>query len=707
MIDLAHAIRFSRRGLRRLTAPLAIAAASAIAQAAEPAPVPRISDVFNIPVASMYPYDRYDFRFKVTLPAIVESESMVAAGLSVGYTDGGIKYNDWKSVLFWDHSDDGEPSRKTFTSRVPAFYGSVAYKSRVFLSTGNGGYRVVDRDPAVPDRSVGLGAGHLLGDISDRYIIFHTRDAYYDGTDLKFVDSQSLALVGTVRTKIRTARVAIGKNEIYLASEKNGTVKLHRLAMPDFSQSTVVKAKLTGVAGSFSWIEHFSPLYAVAVNKAGREIVVRWSDPLNGGKIRLYQAPVRPRSNWFETEGRLGVIGTHPDLWASHVRFHANGSYDFEPAGMPRGFHRLGFHSFGPQSVFIAGPTNTSVFQSLAPWCHRVRLAPGRQLYVAPAVADERDGELRFRVSLDRASDAPVTFDYQAASRSAKAGEDFTPVSGSKTLAAGETETFVSVPLIEDLTIERPETLELQITGLSGAFCDDLRTPGRIRGSGMRVVAIEDGTVPPMLDGSVPTTGGVHTLDFPGGSVVARDHGFSQFVPIVGNAGSYYYARGQRLGTDQFVLCQFDPARGELTEVFDHESPRRPVGDQLIVRESAGYVRYGFFDGFPVVSMKNLTAIKGGGAQTLVVPSERTTGDLGFAVEWADPAKATGPVSFSLTPAGDIAFHIDPPDNSTGASDRNPSIFVTLSRGGTASTSRQRTGITLADPVTAVTTPDR
>jgi hypothetical protein len=300
-----------------------------------------------------------------------------------------------------------------------------------------------------------------------------------------------------------------------------------------------------------------------------------------------------------------------------------------------------------------------------------------------------------------------VTFDYQAASRSAKAGEDFTPVSGSKTLAAGETETFVTVPLIEDLTIERPETLELQITGLSGAFCDDLRTPGRIRGSGMRVVAIEDGTVPPMLDGSVPTTGGVHTLDFPGGSVVARDHGFSQFVPIVGNAGSYYYARGQRLGTDQFVLCQFDPARGELTEVFDHESPRRPVGDQLIVRESAGYVRYGFFDGFPVVSMKNLTAIKGGGAQTLVVPSERTTGDLGFAVEWADPAKATGPVSFSLTPAGDIAFHIDPPDNSTGASDRNPSIFVTLSRGGTASTSRQRTGITLADPVTAVTTPDR
>lgn len=705
MSDTVHPAYRGR--LRALAATLAVAAASEVLQAAEPAPIPRISDVFNIPVATMYPYDRYDFRFKVTLPAIIESESMVAAGLSVGYIDGGIRYNDWKSVLFWDHANGGEPVRKTFTSRVPAYYGSVAYKSRIFLSTGNGGYRIVDRDPAVQDRSVGLGAGHLLGAISDRYIIFHTRDAYYDGTDLKFVDPQSLALVGTVRTKIRTARVAIGENEIYLASEKNGTVKLHRLAMPDFSRSTVVKAKLTGVAGSFSWIDHFSPLHAVAINKAGREVVIRWSDPLNGGKIRLYQAPVRPRSNWFETEGRLGVIGTQPDLWVSHVRFHANGTYDFEPAGMPRGFQRLGFHSFGPQSVFIAGPTNTSVLQSPADWCHRVRLAPGRQLYVEPAVADERDGELRFRVSLDRASDTPVTFDYQAASRSAMAGLDFTPVSGSKTLAPGETETFVTVPLIEDLMIERPETLELQITGLSGAFCDDLRTPGRIRGSGMRVVAIEDGTVPPMLDGSVPTTGGVHTLDFPGGSVVAREHGFSQFVPIAGNAGSYYYARGQRLGTDQFVLCQFDPARGELTEVFDHEAPRKPVGDQLIVRESAGYVRYGFFDGFPVVSMKDLTAIKGGGAQTLIVPGERSTGDLGFAVEWADPAKAAGPVSFSLTPAGDIAFHIDPPDNGTGASDKNPSIFVTLSRGGTASTSRQRTGFTLADPVTAVTPLDR
>ena len=657
----------------------------------------------------MHPSNSDDFRYKVTQPAILESESMVAAAMSIGYTRDGIRYSDWTSVLFWDHSGDGEPTTKTFTSRVSAFPGSVAYKSRVFLNAGNDSYRIVDGDPAVPDRTIGFGpGGYLLGAVSDRYIIFHTSDAFYHGTDILFVDSQSMAVVGTVTTSIRTARVAIGENEIFLASEKGGKVKLHRMAMPDFSRNAVVKAKLSGVPGVYSWIEHFSALYAVVIGKGGREIVVRWADPSNGGKPRIYQSPERPLSRWFESDGRLGVIGTYPSLWISHVRFNADGSYGFEPSGMPRGFHRLGFHSFGPRSVFVAGPTSMPVPSSKATWSHRVSLAPGRQLYVDPAVAEERDGRIRFRITLDQASDLPVTFDYQTANRSAVAGEDFTRVSGSAILEPGETETFVEVPLLEDYQIERPETLELQITGLSGAFCDELRTPGRIRGSGIRVleeVATDDGSVLATLDGSVQKFGGVHSLDFPGGTVVARDHGFEQFVPIAENGGSYYYARGQLLGSDLFVLCQFDPARGELTEVFDNEAPRKRVGDQLIVKKGEGYVRYGFFDGFPVVSMKGEVALEGGGAQTLAVSSERTSGDLGFSVEWADPAESTGPVAFSLTPSGDLAFHIDPADDGIGTFDKEPSIFVTLSQSGWASTSRQRTGFVVADAEAVSTSP--
>ena len=201
LISLAHQ-RF---------ALVAMTLTSGVAPAVEPPPVPRISDVFNIPVGGMYPYDRYDFRFKVSRPAILESESMLAAGFSNSYRDNGVDYSDWKTASFWDLSGDGGPTSKTFTSRVSAGYGSVAYKSRLFLSNGSGSYRVVDRNPAVPDQSVGQGAGYHLGAISDKYIIFHTGDAYYYGTDIRFVDANTMNLVGVVRTNIRTARVAIGE----------------------------------------------------------------------------------------------------------------------------------------------------------------------------------------------------------------------------------------------------------------------------------------------------------------------------------------------------------------------------------------------------------------------------------------------------------------------------------------------------------------
>jgi hypothetical protein len=208
------------------------------------------------------------------------------------------------------------------------------------------------------------------------------------------------------------------------------------------------------------------------------------------------------------------------------------------------------------------------------------------------------------------------------------------------------------------------------------------------------------------LDSSVTRDGGVHTLNFPGGAVVARDHGFEQFIPIAGNGGSYYYARGQKLGTLTFVLCQFDPARGELTEVFDHEAARKRVGDQLIVKKGNGYVRYGFFDAFPAISMEGVTAAEGGGAQTLAVTSsERTSDDLGFAIEWVDPAEAPGPVSFSQLPSGDIAVHIDPADDGKSTFDLKPSLFVTLSQSGVAGTSRQRTSFTVADSTAVTTTP--
>ena len=704
--ELVHPSRFSRLG--RPFVLLALLASSCAATAAEPAPIPRISDVFNIPVNGMYPHNRDDYRFKVMYPAILETDSMVAATASVEINDAGIRYQRWTSTSFWNRSGDGEATTRTYSPHLPASTGSLAYKSRVYLNTGLS-YRVMDRDPAVPAMSISSGAGSVIGDISDRYVILHTIDAYSYGTDLQFLDTDSLSPSGTVEAKVRTARVAIGENEIFLASEKNGRLKLHRMAYPDFSKGNVVKAKLGGVAGTYSWINHFSPLHAVAVDQAGHEVIIRWSDPLNGGKIRLYRSSDTTSHRWFETGGRLGVISTYPELSISHVRFNANGTYDFEPAGMPKGFRNLAIHSIGPDSVFMAGPKDNSNFRNTATWCHRVSLAPGRQLYVDPAVADEQDGQIRFRVSLDRASDTPVTFDYQAASRTADEGEDFPPTSGSATLVPGETETFISVPLIEDYTLERPEALELQITGLSGAFCDSLRTPGRIRGSGMRVrwdIKNDTDGVLPTLDASVPTFGGMHTLTFPGGPVVARDHGFEQFIPIAENGGSYYYARGQKLGTDQFVLCQFDPARGELTEVFPNDAPRKRDGDELIVQNGQrGYLRYSFFDGFPTLSLDHVTVSENGGPQTFIARSERTWDDFNVTTQWADLWQEFGTFTVERTVAHDLLFHFEPESDGESSIDLRPPLLVNFWKPGNGQPSSTLLKVTVKDSTAVTTTP--
>jgi hypothetical protein len=703
VFGLVHLSHFSR--LKRSFALLAIVATSFDACATEPAPVPRISDVFNLPVNGMYPYGREDYRFNVMYPAILETDSMIAATSSVEVNDSGIRYYRWTSTNFWDHPGEGATTRN-YSPHLPASIGSLAYKSRIYLNNGLS-YRVLDRNPAVPALSINCGAGSLIGDISDQYVILHTTDAYSYGTDLQFLDTDSLNPVGKVTAKVRTARVAIGETEIFLASEKNDTVKLHRMAYPDFSQGSVVKAKLGGVAGTYSWIEHFSPVHAVLTDKTGHEVLIRWSDPFNGGKIRFYKSPDTTRHRWFESGGRLGIISMYPELSISHVRFNADGTYAFEPAGVPKGFRDLAIHSIGPDSVFIAGPKDNSNFRNTATWCHRVSLAPGRQLYVEPAVADEQDGEIRFRVSLDRASDIPVTFDYQAASRTAEVGDDFPPTSGSATLAPGETETFISVPLIEDYTIERPEALELQITGLSGAFCDNLRTSGRIRGSGMRLiddVKFDTDSVVPTLDASVPKFGGVHTLNFAGGSVVARDYGFEQFIPIAENGGNYYYARGQKLGTDEFVLCQFDPSRGELTEVFNSDAPRKRDGDYLIVQNGSGYLRYGFFDGFPTISLDHVAVAENGGPQSFTTRSERSSENFEVTADWSGFTDY-GEVSFDQNAARDLRLHVEPHGDGNAFFDLKATLRINLLRSGSFSISQQRATVGILDGTAVITTP--
>lgn len=85
--------------------------------------------------------------------------------------------------------------------------------------------------------------------------------------------------------------------------------------------------------------------------------------------------------------------------------------------------------------------------------------------------ADEGDSNsvLYFTVTLDRAATTPFTLDYTTVpgGSTATAGRDYIAVSGSVAFAAGQTSAVIGVTLLADTAYERPETLQMQVTGNS------------------------------------------------------------------------------------------------------------------------------------------------------------------------------------------------------------------------------------------------
>ena len=97
--------------------------------------------------------------------------------------------------------------------------------------------------------------------------------------------------------------------------------------------------------------------------------------------------------------------------------------------------------------------------------------------------AHERDGVLRFRVTLDKASTETVTVRYATADVTATAGEDYEPAAGILEFAPGETEKWVEVVLIDDPVEDTGETFVLRLTDAVGARTEASEGVGTIRNS--------------------------------------------------------------------------------------------------------------------------------------------------------------------------------------------------------------------------------
>ena len=101
-------------------------------------------------------------------------------------------------------------------------------------------------------------------------------------------------------------------------------------------------------------------------------------------------------------------------------------------------------------------------------------------LSVADARVQGKSSVLAFTVSMDRTRDVAVRVDYATEDGSARAGEDYTPVSGTLTIEAGGREGTVEVPVLPALHVTGERTLTLRLSNAVSAVIDDGVATGAI-----------------------------------------------------------------------------------------------------------------------------------------------------------------------------------------------------------------------------------
>jgi VCBS repeat-containing protein len=117
------------------------------------------------------------------------------------------------------------------------------------------------------------------------------------------------------------------------------------------------------------------------------------------------------------------------------------------------------YHQFDNVLVATGGPqVVTGIdFGSIAQ-------APPSVTVANASVVDGTSATLNFTVSLSAANSYPVTVYYNTADGTATAGTDYVASSGSVTIAAGQTQQTISVPLLDDTTAEADESFSLNLS---------------------------------------------------------------------------------------------------------------------------------------------------------------------------------------------------------------------------------------------------
>ena len=110
------------------------------------------------------------------------------------------------------------------------------------------------------------------------------------------------------------------------------------------------------------------------------------------------------------------------------------------------------------------------------------RIAPGVLTINDVAQVEGNSGttNIVFTVTLSAATGLPVTVQYASSNRTALAGSDYTSVSGTLTIGAGQTSGTIGVPIIGDTVYEADETFYLNLSNPVNATMADTQGVGTI-----------------------------------------------------------------------------------------------------------------------------------------------------------------------------------------------------------------------------------
>ncbi len=235
-------------------------------------------------------------------------------------------------------------------------------------------------------------------------------------------------------------------------------------------------------------------------------------------------------------------------------------------------------------------------------------------LSVDSLTLNESDRQSIFTATLSTPSGREITVNYTTADRTATAGADYRSVSGTLTVAAGETQRFITVDIIDDDVFEPTETFQLQLSAANGASLATNQATATIQDNepapvaSVMPVAIAEGNdettpVPLTVQLSAPSSQRI-TIDYATANDTAADNDY------VSTSGRLLFEPGE---TQQIMTATvvgdrfFEPDETVIVQLTN------PVGTTL--NSSITTITILNDDELPRLTVTDTTVLEGGETQ--------------------------------------------------------------------------------------------